>query len=96
MRKDRGEVKKLGDLFEKYRKTLIAPQKTVIDTFIEVVDDILDIQLKPRWVRYTPASRTLALTAPGPVKSEIWLRKDELLAHMKGRLGEKSAPRTIL
>ena len=96
MRKGRGEVKRIGDLFEKYRKTLIAPQKTVIDTFIEIVDDVLGIKLKFEWVRYTPGSRTLSIVAPGPVKSEIRLHKDDLMAHMKGRLGEKNAPVTIL
>ncbi len=96
MRKGRGEVKRIGDLFEKYRKTLIAPQKTVIDTFIEVADDVLGVKMRSEWVRYTPGSKTLAIIAPGPVKSEIRLHKDELLAHMKGRLGEKNAPATIL
>ncbi|MEX0918283.1 MAG: hypothetical protein WDZ93_03970 [Candidatus Paceibacterota bacterium] len=96
MRKGRGEIKKVSDLFEKYRKTLIAPQRTVIITFIEVVDEVIGIKLDQKAVRYAPASRTLSVTAGGPLKSELRLHKDELIAHMKGRLGEKNAPTTIL
>lgn len=96
MRKGRGEVKKVGDLFEKYRRTLIAPQRTVITTFIEVTEEILGVSLPDKAVTYTPGSKTLSVVAPGPIKSEIRLHYDEILAHMKGRLGEKNAPVTIL
>ena len=60
MRKGRGEIKRVSDLFEKYRKTLIAPQKTVIGAFVEVVDDVLGIKLKPESVRYAPGSKECA------------------------------------
>lgn len=96
MRKGRGEVKKVGDLFEKYRRTLIAPQKTVVAAFVEVVEEVLGIRVRPEAVRYTPSSRTLFVTAGGPLKSEIKLHADEIVAHLKGRLGEKNAPETIL
>ena len=96
MRKGRGEIKRVSDLFEKYRKTLIAPQKTVIGAFVEVVDDVLGIKLKPESVRYAPGSKTLSVATHGPLKSEIRLHKDELITHLKGRLGEKNAPTTIL
>ncbi|MEX0930739.1 MAG: hypothetical protein WDZ68_00420 [Candidatus Paceibacterota bacterium] len=96
MRKGRGEVKKVGDLFEKYKKTLIAPQKTVINAFIEVVGDMFNIEIDPARVKYTPSTKTLSVAVQGPLKSELQLRRDEILTHMKGRLGEKNAPHTIL
>lgn len=96
MRKGRGEIVKLGDLFEKYRKTLQAPEKTVITCFCEVVTDVIGVNVPPKNVRYTVYSKTLSVTVAGPLKSEIQLRKEEILTHMKGRLGEKSAPQEIL
>lgn len=96
MRKGRGEVKKLGDLFEKYRRTLVAPEKSVRDAFIEIVEELIGVTLQDRHVTYKPASRTLFVSANGMIKSEIMLRRDEILAHLKGRLGEQSAPSAIL
>lgn len=96
MRKGRGEIKKVSDLFEKYRNTLIAPQRTVIATFIEVIEDVVGIKIPESSVVYTPSTKTLSVKSGGPIKSEIKLRQEEILAHIKGRLGEKNAPTTIL
>lgn len=93
----RGEgIKNLNSLFDKYRKTLKAPQGSVIAAFIEVVNDVLGITVKKEAVRYTPSSKTLVIQGGGPLKSEITLHKEEILNHLKGRLGEKSAPKEIL
>lgn len=96
MRKGRGEIKKIGELFEKYQRSLIAPQKTVIKTFIEVVYEVLEFEVAYDSVSYTPHTKTLSLRSKGPLKSEVMLHKDEILTHMKGRLGPKNAPTTIL
>ena len=95
-RSGRGEVKRVGELFEKYRRTLIAPQRTVVTTFVEVVSEVLGVTVSEKIIRYTPGSRTLYLQSGGPLKSEILMHRGEILAHMKGRLGEKNAPETIL
>lgn len=96
MKKERGEIKRVGDLFEKYRRTLIAPQRTVVVTFCEVVEEVMGYKLDPKRVKYTPHTKTLSIIGGGPLRSEVQMRKDELLAHMKGRLGEKNAPAAIL
>ncbi|MBX2866507.1 hypothetical protein KTR10_00905 [Candidatus Kaiserbacteria bacterium] len=93
----RGEgVKKLGDLFSVYKERLIAPQGAVIDMFIEVVQELLSVEIKKEKVSYNPHSKTLSLAIGGPLKAEILLRKEEVLAHMKARLSGKSAPKEIL
>lgn len=94
-RKGRGEMIHLGGLFEKYKKTLIAPQKTIIDTFCEVVEDLLSVSVPKNKIKYSTSSKTLSITG-GALKSEIKIHKEEILAHMKGRLGEKNAPKEIL
>ncbi|MFT5037180.1 MAG: hypothetical protein ACI9VM_000757 [Candidatus Azotimanducaceae bacterium] len=96
MRKGRGEVIKIGDLFDKYRKTLKAPQGSVIKVFCEVVFELLTIEINKERIKYSPSTKILSLATGGPLKSEIQLHKKEILTHMKGRLGEKSAPKDIL
>ena len=62
----------------------------------EVVEDVLGITLTIEQVSFAPASKLVTLRAPGPVKTEILLMKEEILAHLKGRLGPASAPRDII
>lgn len=90
-----GEIRKLGDLFEKYKKTLVAPQATVVDTFVEVVKELLDFEVNKEQVSYSPASRILSIRGGGPLKSEIKMNEVEILVHVKGRLGDKSCPEKI-
>lgn len=90
------EIKKVSDLFQKYRDRLKAPEGSVVDAFIEVVEDLTSIKVERKKVRYTPASKTLSLRGAGVLKSEIKLHEREILNHLKGRLGEKNAPRAIL
>jgi len=92
----RGEVVKISKLFEVYRARFKAPESSVIKVFIEVVEDVLNITIKPSWCAYKPSSRVITLTLPGPIKTEILLSKKEILNHLKGRLGEKSSPKEIL
>lgn len=87
---------KIGDLFEVYRKRLRAPQGSVIQTVIEVIHDLLNIDVPKESFSYTPHSRMLRINAHGPLKSEIFLHREEILEHLKGRLGPQDAPKTIL
>jgi hypothetical protein len=95
IRKD-GPPTKISDLFEVYKKRLRAPQGSVIAATVEVIHDVLGITIETRFFAYTPTTHVLHIKAPGPIKSEIMLRKEEILNHLKGRLGEKSAPTQIL
>jgi hypothetical protein len=92
----RGEITKISKLFEAYATRFKAPEKTVIKAFVEVVQDLFGFTLKDSYCAYTPSSKILRLLAPGPLKTEILIKKKEILTHLKGRLGEKSAPKEIL
>lgn len=96
MRKGRGEITKLSALFEKYKQTLRAPQGAVIDCFCEVVEDLVGVPIQKSDVSYAVHTQTLSVRSRGPIKSEIKLRKKEILTHMQGRLGAKGAPLEIL
>lgn len=93
----RGEgIKTLTSLFEKYKKILKAPQGVVIDCFIEVVQELMQILIPKEKVSYSVFNKTLSVRVSGPLKSEIIFRKKEIIAHLKGRLGEQGAPQEIL
>lgn len=96
MRKGRGEITKLSALFDKYKNTLRAPQGSVIECFCDVVADLLHIDIPAKHVTYTVHSRTLSARVAGPLKSELKLHAKDILAHMKGRLGERNAPLEII
>ncbi len=91
-----GEIKKVSDLFEKYKRVLKAPQGVVVDAFIEVVSDLVGIEIPKDRISYTIHNKTLTMRISGPLKTEILLKKKEILLHMKGRLGEKNAPKIFL
>ena len=91
----RGEITKVSDLFEKYKTILKAPQGTVVKEFVEVVQDLLGIKIDRKFIKFSVTTKTLSLTAPSALKQEIALHKDEIILHLKARLGEKSAPRLL-
>lgn len=95
--KKRGQgIIKISDLFQKYRETLRAPQKIVVEECIVVISELFTVTLKPYQCQYNAPSRTLTFSISGPLKSEIMLNKKAILTRLRERLGEKSAPREIL
>lgn len=97
MKKPRGQgIVKVSELFKKYKQTLRAPQATVIQEFRGIVYEELGVEIKIHQCAYTPQSRTLVLTVGGPLKTEIILRKKQILKKLTDVLGEKSAPRQLL
>ncbi len=96
MFKRRGELTKVSDLFAKYKDNIKAPQKTVVEATVEIVNEVAGIQLDSTKCQYNVSTRTLATNAPAIVKQEILRQHDDIIAHLKGRLGEKSAPLRII
>jgi hypothetical protein len=96
MFKRRGEIVAVKDLFEKYRKTLQAPQKTVELEAIRVIGELTNITLKENQVSYTVSTRVLSINAPSVIKQELKFKHTELLSELKKRLGTKSSPQTVL
>lgn len=92
----RGELKSVSSLFERYKKTLVAPEASVVTAFLEVVYDLMSVKVDKAKVRYAPTSRTLSLVGLGSLRSEIKMREAEILDHLRGRLGEKGAPKRVM
>lgn len=91
----RGELTKVSSLFDKYKKTLVAPEASVISAFLEVVEDLLSVKLSREKVKYNPTSRTLSLNGLGALRSEVKIREGEILDHLRGRLGDKCSPKRV-
>lgn len=94
-KKNKGVVH-ITNLFEKYKKNLVAPQKTVIDAFQKATQEVVGIELKTHHLSYSPHTKTLSLSVSGTIKTEIFLRKKEVLTHIEKNLGKKNTPTTIL
>ncbi len=93
----RGEgIKSLNSLFEKYKKTLKAPQGSIVTAFCEVAEDLYGWNLNKKQIEYNVSTRTIHLKVSGVMKTEVKLKKAEILNHLKARLGEQNAPKQIL
>ncbi len=92
----RGELKKVSSLFDKYKKTLLAPQGTVIKEFLELVEDMFQVKVDKGRVSYDPTTKALAIKGLGPLRTEVRMREKEVLDHLRGRLGEKNAPKRLV
>lgn len=95
-RKGRGEITKIGNLFEVYKLRLRAPQGAVVKTFQEIMKDLFKVEVRSDQCSYSVATKTLRVTLSGPLRTEMMLRKTEVLTHLRGRLGDKGAPTNIL
>ncbi len=91
-----GEMMKVSSLFDKYKLTLRAPEASIVKIFIEVVDDLYGWKLEKKHISYSPTKKVFYITAGGALKTEISLRKEEILLHITGRLGSKHGPKDIL
>lgn len=89
-------IKPIGSLFEKYARALKPPQTHVITTFCDVVADVVGITLDSAEIAYSTHTKIITVRTASPVKTEILLKKQILLTHLKGRLGVGNAPRDIL
>jgi hypothetical protein len=96
MTKRSGDIKTLGSLFQIYKERLVAPQKSVTDAALEVIRDVTGITLLPHTCTYTPTTRTLKINASAMIRQELKRHEAEILAHLKGRVGERSVPKIML
>ena len=96
MKPRRGELIKLGALFEKYTRTLRAPQKTVEKAACEVISSITNLSIAVEQIKYTVSTQTLYISAPALIKSELKMRQGEILQTLKERLGAEGSPKQLL
>ncbi len=96
MKKRGNGIVKVSNLFSKYKNLLRAPQGSVITAFIEVVEDIFHTTLKKEHCSYSPQTKTLSVKVSGMIKTEIILKKKNILQGMAEKLGDTNIPKEIL
>jgi hypothetical protein len=92
----RGELVKVESLFERYRKTLKAPQSSVEKIARTVIYKQTGYNLSSTQVSYTVATRTLHLRVPSLLRQHILLKQREILTVVETLLPTGSAPETLL
>ena len=96
-KRHRGQgIVRAGDLFDKYRKTLRAPQRSVVSAFIDAVEKTLNHTVDSELCTYAPKTKTLAVRTRGILKEEIRKEKRHILNYMREKLGERSTPTDIV
>lgn len=88
-------MKRMGDLFEKYKKRLKAPQATVEKEFIAVVKEVAGFELLPKQVVYTVTTRTISLQVSSLIKTELRFKQEQILQVLENRLGRDSCPKVV-
>ncbi len=89
-------MKQLGDLFEKYRTRIKAPQATVEKECIQVVLEVTGFNLNLNQVTYTVSTRTISLKVPSILKTELKFHYAAILQILETRLGVDGSPKVIL
>lgn len=89
-------MKQIGDLFERYKKNLKAPQATVEKVCIEVIKKECGFDIDMKQLEYTVSTRTMYLRVPSLLSSELKLHRQQILNELKKRLGENGSPKVIL
>ena len=90
------EIKKVSDLFAKYKKILIPPEGPVLDLFCDLVYDLCGYKVDRKQISYNVFTRTIHTRLPGPLKNEIFLKKDDLINQLRIQLGKRGSPKNIL
>lgn len=90
------KMKRIGDLFEKYKTRLKAPQSTVEKECIKVIAEVTGHQLASGSVSYTVSTRTISLRVPSLLKSEIRFHHQTILKKLEENLGKETAPVVIV
>lgn len=89
-------MKRVGDLFEKYRTRFKAPQASVEKECVVVIKEVSGFDLTTNQVAYTVSTRTVSLRVPSVLKSELRFHQQAILQELENRLGKDGCPKVIL
>jgi len=89
-------MKRVGDLFERYKTRFKAPQASVEKECIAVIKEVTGFDLTLNQVTYTVNTHVIALQIPSVLKSELRFHQQEILQQLENRLGKDGCPKVIL
>jgi predicted amino acid dehydrogenase len=85
----------IKNLLAHYTSRIRAPQGIVCKEVVKAYTE-LGIPCTESDVAYTPATKTVTITAVGPKKIEMLMRKKEALTRVRATLSERDAPADII
>lgn len=85
------EIRTVADLLQKY-KQLKAPQGAVIDALCTSVAEVLGVTLTKECVSYNPHTRVAHVAVSGPLKQEIRIAAQKIIARSRDILGGGQGP----
>jgi len=88
-------MKHIGNLFEKYRLTIKAPQGSVETEAVAVIEKVTGFKLKKVQVVYTVSTKTLSLNIPSILKTEVLFKREQILNELQKNLGKDSSPQVL-
>ncbi|MCA9358604.1 hypothetical protein KC926_00155 [Candidatus Kaiserbacteria bacterium] len=88
-------MKKLGDLFEKYRNHFKAPQASVVKEAVLVIKEVTGFDIPIDKVKYNTNTRALNINMPSIIKSELKFHHQAILSKLSLKLGSDTAPKNI-
>lgn len=88
-------MKRLGDLFERYRTRIKAPQASVEKECVLVIKELTNFDLQVSQIEYTVSTKTISLRVPSILRTEILFKKEAILKQLSAHLGADSCPTHI-
>lgn len=88
-------MKHISDLFQKYIQTLTPPQSSIVKEFVSVCKDVCGFDIKEKQCVYNVSSKTMYITIPSILKSEVLQKEIFILKELQQRLG-KNSPKNII
>ncbi len=90
------KMKRVGDLFAKYRTRFKPPQATVEKACVLTIKEVSGFDVTTDQIIYNVSTKTLSLQIPSILKSELRLKFPVILKALENKLGKNEAPSTIL
>ena len=90
------KMKRVGDLFEKYKKQIKPPQASVEKACSVVIKEVTGYTIDIKNITYTVSVRTVYLHIPSLLKSEIKAQHAKIIKKLEEQLGKNTTPKTIL
>tara|TARA_B100000508_G_scaffold78473_1_gene61021 strand:- start:17717 stop:18013 length:297 start_codon:yes stop_codon:yes gene_type:complete len=88
-------MKRIGNLFDRYKNHFKPPQASVEKEVREVIKEITGFSLELGKINYTVSTKTISLKVPSVLKTEIMFKQEEILSSLKDKLGKDSSPQKI-
>lgn len=97
MRKERGvkQMQSLNSLLQVYKDRFIPPQASVEKVCAEVISGVTPFTITTDQITYTVHTKTIHLSVPSIVKTELTFYHNIILQELKNRLPKQTVPERI-